>query len=178
MTKYIILTFIIFTTSIIRAQLVIDKQTISESSTLFEFNDLASNNKGIILPALETIPTFVITPGVSSPNNGTFLYDRTDKKVKMFQKNIWVDLSTAGNDSQIVVNESDESLGNQGVIIGSSSSRAKGVLVLESSNSAMILPHIANPHTTVINPYPGMICYDTVSKSLAVFDGNEWHYWK
>jgi hypothetical protein len=57
-------------------------------------------------------------------------------------------------------------------------SNAKGVLVLESADKAMILPKITNPHTTVKNPYPGMMCYDLTSKSLAVFDGANWNYWK
>ncbi|WP_148043492.1 hypothetical protein [Chryseobacterium sp. G0240] len=62
--------------------------------------------------------------------------------------------------------------------MGASTSSAPGVLVLESANKALILPKVAAPHLNVKNPYPGMICYDTASKSMAVFDGLKWSYWK
>ena len=42
----------------------------------------------------------------------------------------------------------------------------------------MVLPHVTNPHLTVKSPYPGMMCYDTVKKAVAVFDGTVWNYWK
>ncbi len=66
----------------------------------------------------------------------------------------------------------------EGVVIGGPASTADGVLVLESANKAMILPRINTPHLNVKNPYPGMMCYDTASKTLAVFDGSVWNYWK
>jgi len=62
--------------------------------------------------------------------------------------------------------------------VGSDTTTAPGVLVMESSNKALILPKVATPHLNVKNPYPGMICYDTVSKTMAVFDGLKWSYWK
>lgn len=153
-------------------QVAIGKQNINGTSTLLDFDDTVANFKGIILPALDTAPT------LTSVNNGTFLFDKSDGKVKMYENDIWVGLSDAGNSSQIVTNSSAESITNQGVIIGATGSTANGILVLESANKAMILPKINNPHTTVKNPYPGMMCYDTESKTLAVFDGNVWNYWK
>ena len=37
---------------------------------------------------------------------------------------------------------------------------------------------IGYPHLNVKSPYPGMMCFDTVSNTLAVFDGENWNYWK
>ena len=96
----------------------------------------------------------------------------------MYENNTWVDLTDVGDQSSVIPNLSDDSSQNQGVIIGSETSDAKGVLVLESSDKALILPRISSPHLTVKSPYPGMLCYDTVGLALAIFDGKVWSYWK
>ncbi len=94
----------------------------------------------------------------------------------MVENNVWKDLSDIGNTSNLISNTSND-IGN-GVIIGAETSVATGILVLESTDKAMILPKISNPHLTGKSPYTGMICYDTVSKTLAIFDGTNWNYWK
>lgn len=125
--------------------------------------------KGIILPIVSTLP--------ASPTNGTLLMDKNDLKVKAYQNNAWLNLSDAGSIQNVTLNTATET-GTNGIIIGSTTTTANGVLVLESSNKALVLPTIANPHTTVKSPYAGMMCYDSVSKSVAVFDGLVWNYWK
>lgn len=168
--KYITITIMLFASLAVSAQVAIGKETINGTSTLLDFEDSASNFRGIILPAVDAAPT------LGADNNGTFLFDTSDNKVKMFENEIWVELSDEGDSTAIPVNTSDET--GDGVIIGSETTDADGVLVLESADKAMILPKIANPHTTVKSPYPGMMCYDTVSKTLAVFNGEVWNYWK
>ena len=153
------------------AQVSIGKETVEGESTILDFNNVDTNTNGLILSAVSELPT-----NLTSSNNGTLLFDRTTKKVKMYENNNWVDLSDEGDDQTIETNPSED-LG-KGVIIGKEETNAKGILVLESENQAMILPRIADPHSTVKSPYPGMICYDTKSKSLAVFDGKVWNYWK
>lgn len=151
------------------AQISIGKSEVTNQSTLVDFNE--TNNKlGIILPSIEA------SSNLTDASNGTFIFDKNDKKIKMKENNIWINLSDIGNTDQLVSNNSSEP--GEGVIIGAESSNAPGVLVLEATNKAMVLPKIANPHINVASPYPGMICYDTVSKSLAVFDGIYWSYWK
>ncbi|MGH1518090.1 hypothetical protein [Chryseobacterium sp. JK1] len=151
------------------AQVAIDKQTINGNSTVLDFNDAPTNTKGLILPATSGIPT-------GSLVNGTFVFDVTDNKVKVYENDVWKSLSDAGSSSAIAANNSAES--GRGVIIGASSSTADGVLVLEAQDKAMILPKIATPHLNVKSPYPGMMCYDTTSKTLAIYDGAVWNYWK
>lgn len=168
MKKILYTTAALMLTSFATAQVAIGKETINGASTLLDFEDSPSNFRGIILPAVMEAPTAVA--------NGTFIFDKEDEKVKMYEKGDWVSLSDEGNGSGILPNTSDEN--GEGVIIGSDTTDAIGVLVLESIDKAMILPKIANPHSTVKSPYPGMICYDTASKTLAVFDGINWNYWK
>ncbi|OCA77163.1 hypothetical protein BBI01_01485 [Chryseobacterium artocarpi] len=151
------------------AQVAIGKQVVDGNSTVLDFNNVTGNTKGLILPATSGLPTGTLV-------NGTFIFDVTDNKVKMYENDTWKPLSDAGNSSAVVANTSAE-LG-KGVVMGAASSTADGVLVLESSDKAMILPQVATPHINVKNPYPGMMCYDITSKTLAIFDGSVWNYWK
>ena len=158
------------------AQVAIGKQSIDGVNTLLDFNNISSNYNGIILPAVDD--TNNALSATSANNNGTFLFDKSDNKIKMYENNTWKDLTDAGDSSSILVNASAEAADQQGTIIGDKISNAKGVLVLESADKAMILPKVKDPHTTVVGPYPGMICYDTTSQTLALFDGKVWNYWK
>lgn len=159
--------FIISTGSF--AQVAIEKPMINGNSTILDFNNVSGNIKGLILPSTSGVAT-------GSLVNGTFIFDVTDKKVKVYENDVWKPLSDAGDLGTIMVNNAPER--GKGVIIGAPTSAADGVLILESLNKAMILPQINTPHLNVKSPYPGMICYDTISKSLAVFDGAVWNYWK
>jgi hypothetical protein len=154
------------------AQVAFGKDSVEGSSTLMDFESNA-NFRGIILPSVEGEDNVVL----GTENNGTFVYDKEDEIVKFWTASKgWTYLSDAGDASLLVENESDEV--GEGVIIGADISEAEGVLVLESEDKAMILPHIFRPHETVKSPYPGMICFDTESLTLAVFDGENWNYWK
>ncbi|KAF7276190.1 hypothetical protein GWI33_010834 [Rhynchophorus ferrugineus] len=153
------------------AQVAIDKLTVNGQSTLLDFNDDINNTNVIILPIVDTVPT-----SLSNNNNGTFLLDASDKIVKVYEADEWKYLSDEGDTSMVVKNLSPST--NQGVIIGEKESSADGVVVLESPNKAMILPKVFRPHENVKSPYPGSMCYDTESKSLAIFDGKVWNYWK
>lgn len=151
----------------VNAQTGIETKTVGSVSTVLDFPK--GTAKGIILPAVETLP--------ASPENGTFLFDKNDRKLKMRQAGIWVDLSDSGSLTGVVPYSGTEDNGKK-TVMGSRTSDADGVLVLESTNKALVLPHVANPHLTVKSPYAGMMCYDTVRKALAVFDGVVWNYWK
>lgn len=133
-------------------------------STLLQFED--NRSKGIILPANTTEPV--------NPTNGTFIFDLTYQRIKMFENNQWINLSDRGT-APTLFNENDF---GEGVIIGADKSDAEGVLVLESSDKAVVLPRVNNVNNEVINPYPGMICYDLSTKTITLFDGNQWNYWK
>ncbi|MGI9651712.1 hypothetical protein [Chryseobacterium sp. RLHN22] len=180
--------FLIFGGCLVNAQIAIGKQSVKGANTILDFagatateastDPATTNENGIILPAVAASPTYgATTPTTNNPNNGTFIFDRALRMVRMFTNGAWVNLSDAGNDIPVDLNNTSTGQ-NGGVILGANTSAASGVLVLESANKAMILPHIRNPHTTVKSPYPGMMCYDTQSNSLAVYDGSKWNYWK
>ena len=159
-----------------QAQVSIGKTTVDGNSTLLDFNNSSGNTNGIIIPAVNNIINALAAQ--PSNNNGTFVFDKSENKIKVYENNVWKNMSSEGSSSNLVTNTSSESTSQQGMIMGSNTSNAKGILVLESPNKTVVIPKIANPHLNVKTPYTGMICYDTTSKSLAVFDGNKWNYWK
>ncbi|HEY4538905.1 MAG TPA: hypothetical protein VIG94_02715 [Faecalibacter sp.] len=162
---------IVFMGGIANAQVAIGKEDVTNESILLEFDDNESNTLGIILPS-------VLDASSITAQNGTFLFDVATKKVRMYENSAWKDLSAVGDDSAVIIDPSSENTNSTGVILGSDTTATPGVFVLEATDKAMVLPKIANPHLTVESPYAGMMCYDTVSKSLAVFDGANWNYWK
>lgn len=176
MKKIILSLMFCLLTTVFYGQIAIGKQTVDGGSTLLDFDNNTANTRGLILPAVTNIN--LALSSTPTDNNGTFVFDLSDSKIKMYENNSWKDLSDAGDSTSISVNNSEESTPQQGVIIGSPNSSAKGILVLESGSKAMILPKIANPHNTVKSPYPGFMCYDTVGKAIAIFDGKVWSYWK
>lgn len=151
------------------AQTAINKRT-AENSSVLDFP--VGTTKGIILPAVETLP--------ATPANGTFLFDKVAKIVKMYQNGVWVDLSGVGDIAGPVPLAPYSGTVDNGkqTVMGARSTAVDGVLVLESPDKALVLPKISNPHLNVKSPYPGMMCYDTDRKALAVFDGKVWNYWK
>lgn len=176
MKKFIILCLIL-STNLLYAQVSIGKNQVDGAGIL----DFGNEKKGIILPIADIETTTNYT-------NGTLLIDKNDLKVKVFQNNEWLELSDEGSfDAQKDENNNDistsaninttEEIG-KGVIIGAESSEAEGVLILESTDKALILPKVFRPHENILSPVAGTICYDTESDSFAVFDGKVWNYWK
>lgn len=166
--KKIFLTIIAFNFCFyLNAQVAIGKSSV-DGSGILDFPTGTTN--GILLPIVETLPA------ASAAQNGTFLMDKNDLKIKMCENATWVELSDAGSITSVAFNTSAEV--GDGVIIGATSSTVDGILVLESTNKALILPHVASPETNVKSPHAGMLVYDSTSKSVAVFDGLKWSYWK
>lgn len=149
------------------AQVGISKESVNGDGIL----DFASGTtNGIMLPIVETLPNDAVA--------GTILMDKNDKILKMKDASGWIALSDAGSINNATFNTNPEVPGPNRVIVGSPVTSVPGVLVLESTNKALILPKVSDPHINVKSPYPGMICYDTVSKTMAVFDGLKWSFWK
>lgn len=184
MKKVIILTGFLMC-GIAFSQVAIGKQSV-DGRGILDFG--SDGDRGIILPIAD------ISDASMTYVDGTILMDKTDKIVKVQQDGTWLLLSDEGSfdvqkdagDNDIttaaVLNISEET--GEGVIIGdvdangNTPSGAQGVLVFEATDKALILPKVENPHTTIQSPVAGTICYDTVSNSLAVFDGKVWNYWK
>ncbi len=146
-------------------------------SVLLEFAN--TNDRGIILPYVSILPSGTNVQG------GTFVLDistPTQSKVKMYDGSSWIDLSS-GNAADVSTYASQQSSlvenNNAKVIIGANASTAEGILVLESSNKAMVLPMVSSTNM-VMSPAPGTMVYinNPGAKRLAVFNGNGWTFWE
>lgn len=156
----------------INAQVAIGKNSVTNNSVLLEFG---TEPKGIILPSVDAAPQAV---------GGTFIFDITDNSVKVYEEinngtnNNWTNLTE--NDepgvAHLFVNTGTDT--GEGVIIGADTSTKPGVLVLESTTQAMVLPQVANPHLTMPGSIAGTMVYDTASDMIAIYDGANWSYWK
>lgn len=191
MTNYIKISLLctaIFFCGILSAQVAIGKPSVTNSSVSLEFGDyVAGQGKGIIVPW---------ATNVAGAIGGTIIFDTADKIMK-YRKDDgnWFNLSknetttVEGNtnfDTTGVVNTSLQDT-NNGVAI-SEKTNAKvsigtptgtlGILVLEDTNKAMILPTVPSPHLNIVNPEPGMMVYDTTNDQLAIFNGKVWNFWK
>ncbi|MBB4807526.1 hypothetical protein HNP38_002832 [Chryseobacterium defluvii] len=162
---------------VVFSQVAIGKTSVSSPSVSLDFG---AENRGMILPWVTS------TGAVTGVVNGTMVYDLADKKVKVKYASGWKDLSveTTGTtvdplttvDGVLIQNAATENAMAK-TSIGAPTS-APGILVLEDTNKAMVLPKVASPHLNIINPSPGMIVYDTFNKQLAVFNGTNWSFWR
>ncbi len=160
------------------AQVIIGDPVGTSSVKTSVLLDFAPNqNKGIILPYVRTLPT--------SPTEGTLILDATDptKARIKYYNGTWVDLS--GQDADVTGILATQPTASQipetgeKVIIGAASSAANGVLVLESTTKAMVLPVVQDVQN-IPSPSAGMMVYVNKegAKRLAVYNGSKWSYWK
>lgn len=175
--KNTIIAFFLLLSLSIGAQVAIGKTTVSNNAVSLEFGNA---DRGMVLPWVTN------TTAVTGVVNGTMVYDLSDKKVKVKYAAAWKDLSinTAGTtvdpittvDGVTIQNAGTENTGSK-VAIGTVTA-TPGILVLEDTNKAMVLPKVASPHVNIKNPAPGMMVYDTTTKLLVVFNGNVWTFWR
>ncbi len=166
--KKISLIMIIIASVSCNAQIALGKTTLESASSSVEFGN---ENRGLVLPWAAN------TSGIQNVVNGTMIFDTSDMKVKVYQNNLWKDLSVDGTgaaDTSLQDSLTDQP--DAKVSVGTPSS-VSGILVLEDSNKAMILPKVASPHLNIIAPAAGMMVYDTQKKQLAVFNGTVWSFW-
>ena len=159
----------LFISNFCLAQVGIEKTTV-EGDGILDFP--LGTTKGIILPNV------IKSADMTSVTRGTLVYD-IDTKNPQYYDGSWRTLNTlltTGVAPAIRLAGTD--LTTPGVIIGSRTSSAEGVLILESSSKALILPKVVNPVGTVHSPVAGMICYDPEKKIMAVYNGKDWSFWK
>lgn len=159
-------------------------QGMSSTSVLLEFGD--TKDKGIILPYVETVPS-----GANDSKGGTMIFDVSSNgeyKVKVKNENTgWTDLSVKSGYTTSVAstvktpqNLLTDKAGSK-AIIGNSATNTDGVLVLDSSDKAMVLPIVEN-YNDILNPSPGMMAFlkGTTAENhrLIIFNGQVWTFWK
>ena len=178
--KNIVATLSLLFATTLSAQVAIGKTSISSPAVSLEFYDKPDNTRGIILPWVTS------TAAVTGAVNGTLVYNTSDKKIYVKYASGWKDLSVDAtgttvdpitNVDGLTLQNSLDDLNTAKVSIGTPTS-TPGILVLEDTNKAMVLPKVASPHLNIVNPSPGMMVYDTTKKQLAVFNGTVWSFWK
>ena len=168
MKKKFLLTFIL-TYYLGSSQVAIGKTVLESASSSIEFG---SENRGLVLPWVTN------STNVTGVVNGTMIFDIDDKKIKVYANNAWKDLTIATNGiADTTLQDGLTEQTDAKVSFGTVTS-TPGILVLEDTNRAMILPKVANPYLNIISPTAGMIVYDTNKKMLAVFNGTVWTFWK
>lgn len=167
--RLILLLFLGLTCST-NAQYAIGKFSIDGSALI----DFALNSKGgIVLPKVSEMPT-----SASSTQNGTILVNAVNLSsitVQIRQNDSWINLTDPVELPNLDINTANDTA--VGYIIGGQTSNAEGALVLESNTKALVLPKVSNV-TDLTNATIGTIFYDLNTKSLAVYDGRNWVFWK
>lgn len=154
--------------SFLLSQVAFGKDNITNSSVSIEFS---TENKGLILPWVTS------SSAITSPSEGSIIYDNRDKKVKFYTGSTWSDLSTVTGNNNSALQDPLVEQNSAKVTIGLPTT-TDGILVLEDSDKAMILPKVSSPHLNIINPTAGTIVYDTNKKQLALYNGQQWTFWK
>lgn len=200
MKKLLNLSCALLFVGMVSAQVSIGKSTVTNSLVSVEFGD--SEARGIILPWVSTQAgspnpdgswntSGADYAGMSSAENGTLIFDISDYKFKYRKYGAWFDLTVKDRTSVVkdgfgtvdVVNKViDTSLQNTkaesttgGASIGIHSS-TDGVLVLEATTKAMILPKVAS-YAQIVKPSAGMMVYDTSKDLLCLYNGTIWTFW-
>lgn len=157
----------LFTSAFINAQVGFEKASV-DGSGLVDFP--TGTTKGIILSQVQN------NTNMTDTSAGTFVFDGTSSKVKYYNGTSWIELTGQPGTSKTLLtgNEQDRS---KGIIIGAPDSAAKGVLILESTDKALILPKVINPAANVKSPSAGMMCYDPVAKLVCFYNGTTWAFW-
>jgi len=144
-----------------------------KTSVLMEFAN--SGDRGLILPYI-TDKSAITTPGSIILDAST----STAAKVKYYTGTVWVDLSVQPSNvsSYLGIQPVAKENSSAKVIIGSNTSAADGILVLESATKAMVLP-ITSSYQNIINPAPGTMTLINNGgiKTLAVYNGEQWSFW-
>ena len=149
------------------AQVAIGKTTV-DGDGILDFQ--VGTFKGIVLPWVTS------EASVISPVGGTLIYDTTTQRVKYYNGATWIDLSGKSGTVDTTAQNSLTDVGD-GIIIGANSSAATGVLILEATDKALILPKVDNAYLNIPNPVAGTIVYDPVSKTVQIYNGQQWSFW-
>ena len=147
------------------AQVAIGKTTVSNGSVLLEFGDDA---RGIRLTPVQD----VTSGSFATPEGGTIAFDGATGSFKYFDgvAPAWSATDAGGTTGG---SPAGPDATNLGAIIGSPTTTSKGVLVLESTNKALVLPKVSDVRR-ILTPPTGLLVYDTFDKSVKVYNGVGW----
>lgn len=165
----------LFATYTVSGQVAIEKDAVTNTSVILEFNDQHSSNTGgkaksLILP-------IVTSETALAKSEGVIFFDANDQKVKyMKSATEAIAMSDAGTANIAAPINADKAVDGVLITDGTVTTTDKAVLRLESNSKAMILPRV-NDVEAMYNPAAGSMVYDLKSNSIAVFNGSVWSFW-
>jgi hypothetical protein len=165
-TTYFTLSFFAFSI-FINAQIGIEKETV-DGSGLMDFP--GGTTKGIILPQVTNNTT------MTEVSAGTLVFDGATAKTKYYDGASWIEMTGENGISPTLTVSSEKDV-TKGIIVGSPDSTAKGILVFESNDKALILPKVNDPVNNIKSPAAGLICYDPDTKLVCFYNGTNWSFW-
>jgi hypothetical protein len=98
------------------------------------------------------------------------IFDDVAGSLRFFNGSAWSPSTTGGTTNTVA----DYSTAGQIVIIDAPISDATGILVIENSSKAVVLPTLNYGLFGFKNPVAGLLYYDSTLKSLMVYNGNSW----
>lgn len=128
--------------------------------------DFGSEVRGLVLAPIQSVNAMLASPGtiVFDGGTGSFRY--------LNNSGTWSPVVSGGDIGGV-----QSGVGLNQILIGTTSSTAKGFLILGKDvgeTKALVLPKLSNGNLRFNNPVAGLIYYDTVLKSVMVFNGNSW----
>ena len=129
--------------------------------------DFGPDLRGMVLGPIQNAAT---APAVG----GTIAFDGNTGSFRFYNGTSW---STAVPGGQTGTNPNAVGTDTYKQIIGAETSAATGVVIFgedSGETQALVLPKFANGHLRFNNPVPGLIYYDTVDKTVKVYNGNAW----
>lgn len=147
----------------VKAQIAIGKTTTTNASCLLEFGAEA---RGIRLPIVSDASALTVSPG-------TIVFDATTGSFR-YNQGTWSTATSGGITGGAPLGTDS---GN-GVIIGSSTTtKVGGVLILEATDKALVLPTINNAELRILTPTKGLMAWDSAKKQVAVYNGAKWCFY-
>ena len=143
------------------AQIAIGKSAVTNSSCLLEFGNEA---RGIRLP-------LVTDASVMTISAGSLVFDTATGSFRYYNGTAWSDVVSGG----ISGGSPSGTDSGDGVIMGSNTTSATGgVLILEATGKALVLPRVNNVDVRMQTPVRGLMVWDTAKKQVAVYNGAKW----
>ena len=155
----LLIAFLGFTYWNLQAQVSIGKTTVDGSGIL----DFGSENRGLLL-------SNVADATMITASAGTIVFDANTGSARFHNGTEWSAVIPGGM-TGTAPSGTDNGVGP---IIGAETSEAQGVLRLESSDLALILPKISNAELNVRSPEAGLMVFDTSLKRVLIYNGNNW----
>jgi len=129
--------------------------------------DFGTEVRGMVIAPINDVTT--MSP---APSAGTIAFDGATGSFRYFDGTSWSPVVTGGATGGVA-----SGTDTYKQLVGAETSTANGVVVFgedTGETQALVLPKLANGNLRFNNPVTGLMYYDTVLKSVMVYNGNSW----